>query len=51
MPCWACRGDEGLRTLQLPEGIKSVTVFADPDPVGAFDGAAAELGLRLKDEG
>ena len=48
---WACLGDEGLRTLQLPEGIKSVTVFADTDPVGAFNGAAAELALRLKNEG
>lgn len=51
MPCWACLGPTGLRTLQVPESVREVCVFCDAETSGIVEEAAAALAERLRAEG
>ena len=51
VPCWACLGPTGLRTLQVPETVKKVRIFCDVEPSGEMQEAAAALATRLQKTG
>lgn len=51
VPCWACLGPTGLRTLQVPETVKKVRIFCDVEPSGEMQEAAAALAIRLQETG
>lgn len=51
MPCWACLGPTGLRTLQVPESGREVRVFCDAETSGIEEEAAAALEERLRATG
>jgi len=48
-PAWAALSTSGLRTLDLPEEVREVTVLADGDRPGGD--AAQEAGVRWRREG
>jgi hypothetical protein len=49
IPAWAALSTSGLRTLDLPEHVKSVIVLADGDEPG--EAAAKACAVRWKREG
>ena len=51
VPCWACLGPTGLRTLQVPERVTKVHIFCDVDPSGVMQEAAEALATRLQETG
>ena len=48
---WATLGTSGLRTVELPEHVRHVTIAADRDAKGGGQAAAAALAERLEAEG
>lgn len=48
-PTWAALSTSGLRSLDLPKGVRDVIVLADGDEAG--EGAARDCGLRWKLQG
>lgn len=51
MPAWAALSAPGLRSLDLPDAIRQVTILADADDDGAGKAAAVNAGTRWKREG
>ena len=51
VPCWACLGPTGLKTLKVPETVKKVRIFCDVEPSGVMQEAAAALAARLQETG
>ena len=51
VPCWACLGPTGLKTLQVPETVRKVRVFCDVEPSGVMQEAATALSTRLQETG
>lgn len=51
VPCWACLGAAGLKTLQVPETVQEVCIFCDTEPSGVLEEAAAALAERLQKTG
>lgn len=50
-PTWAALTKDLLRMIELPECVKAVTVWADKDVSDGGQQAAAELVLRLREQG
>lgn len=50
LPCWACLGATGLRTLQVPPRVRTVQIFADIDSVEVSE-AVCSLTNRLEANG
>ena len=48
---WATLGTSGLRAVEIPAGVRHVTIVADRDAKGGGQLAAAALAERLMDEG
>jgi hypothetical protein len=48
MPAWAALSTSGLRTLQLPDGVRDVIILADGDDPG--EAAARHAAARWKRE-
>jgi putative DNA primase/helicase len=48
-PAWAALSTSGLRTLELPPGVRDVIILADGDDAG--EEAARDCALRLQREG
>lgn len=51
LPTWACLTKDLLRNIELPQSVRIVTVWADKDRSDAGQQAAAELVLRLREQG
>lgn len=51
MPCWACISANGLASLEVPQGVNRVLIFADRDKSGTGQKAAQNLQERLLREG
>lgn len=51
LPCWSAISAGGMKTLEVPESVKTVYIFADKDVSGAGQNAANALKSRLKDKG
>lgn len=51
MPCWACLGPTGLKTLKVPETATKVRIFCDVEPSGVMQEAAEALTTRLQETG
>lgn len=51
IPCWACLGLTGLRTVRLPGQVKNVTVLRGQHDSGDFAEIVKELTQRFLDEG
>lgn len=51
MPCWACLGPTGLKTLKVPEPVTKVRIFCDVEPSGVMQEAAEALATRLQETG
>ncbi len=51
MPCWACLGPTGLKTLQVPETVRNVCIFCDLEPSSVLEEAATALADRLQKTG
>lgn len=51
LPGWVALGTSGLRSIELPEHVRSVVIAADRDAGGEGQLAAAELAERLESEG
>ena len=51
VPCWACLGPTGLKTLKVPETVTKVRIFCDVEPSGIMEEAAAVLADRIKKTG
>lgn len=53
LPVWACVSAFGLETVELPESIRSVTIFGDEDSTTEFAGqlAAYTAASRLSKQG
>lgn len=51
IPCWACLGLTGLRTVRLPGQVKNVTVLRGQHDSGDFAEVVKELTQRFLDEG
>lgn len=49
VPCWACLGSTGLKTLNVPETVKNVRIFCDVEPSGVMQEAAEALAARLQE--
>jgi len=50
-PCWSCLSTSGLKAVELPAAIRSVTVLVDVDANGAGEKAAQACASRLSLEG
>lgn len=48
IPCWSTINANGMERLELPKGIKKVTIFADEDSSFTGQAAAYALAKRLK---
>ena len=51
MACWSVISANGMRSFQVPAGVKEVHIYADKDASGEGERAAAELRERLTKEG
>lgn len=51
IPCWCAISANGLKTVEIPEGVKTVLIFADKDKSDVGSLAAEALRDRLADEG
>ena len=51
LPGWAALGTSGLRSIELPEHVRDVVIFADRDAGGEGQAAAVALAERLQAEG
>ena len=51
LPCWCAISANGLKTVEIPEGVKTVLIFADKDKSDVGMLAAEALRDRLADEG
>lgn len=51
MACWSVISANGMRTFQVPAGVKKVHIYADKDTSGEGERAANELHDRLTKEG
>jgi len=51
LPCWSTICAQGMKTLEIPESVKTVLVFADKDASGVGEEAAKELCNRLRSKG
>ncbi len=49
--CWSCISASGLGSVELPEHVMSVHIWADNDASGTGQRATAKLADRLRDEG
>lgn len=49
MPAWAAPSTGGLKALNLPPGIQTVTILADGDPAGEEAALSAARRLRSTD--
>ena len=50
-PTWAALGATGLRTLQVPERVRTVSIYADFDPTDTIQESSFTLADRLRAEG
>lgn len=50
-PCWSTINAHGLETIEIPETVKIVCIFADKDKSGTGQAAAKKLKERLKAKG
>lgn len=51
VPCWACLGPTGLKTLKVPEPVTKIRIFCDVEPSGVMQEAAEALATRLQETG
>jgi len=51
LPAWAAISAEGMKSLQVPESVKRISIYGDNDESYTGQEAAFELGKRLKREG
>ena len=51
MACWSVISANGMRSFQVPAGVKEVHIYADKDISGEGERAANELHDRLTKEG
>lgn len=51
IPCWCAISANGMKTVEIPEGVKTVLIFADKDKSDVGSLAAEALRKRLADEG
>ena len=51
IPCWCAISANGMKTVEIPEGVKTVLIFADKDKSDVGLLAAEALRKRLADEG
>ena len=51
LPCWSAVSAGGMKTLEIPETVKTVYIFADKDRSQAGQKAAQALKDKLKDKG
>ena len=49
--CWSCISAGGLKSVQIPESVKTVLIFADKDASGTGEKAAMALKDRLVQKG
>jgi len=51
LPTWACLSKDLLRNVEIPDTVRFITIWADKDRSDAGQQAAAELVMRLRQEG
>ena len=51
LPTWAALSTSGMRSLELPDGIRRITILADADDNGKGEAAARDAGRRWLREG
>lgn len=51
LPCWSTICAQGMKSLEVPESVKTVLVFADKDASEVGEEAARELCDRLRSKG
>ena len=51
LPAWSALSAPGLKSLNLPDAIRRVTILADADDDGSGEAAAIDAGRRWKKEG
>lgn len=51
VPCWSCLSAHGLETVEIPEGVEEVFIFADKDRSETGQKAAENLRKRLLKQG
>ena len=49
--CWSVISEGGMRTFEIPEGIKNLVIYADKDRSGVGRKAASELANKAKARG
>ncbi len=49
--CWSCLSAHGLETVEVPEGVETVFIYADKDRSGTGQKAAENLRKRLLKQG
>ena len=51
VPTWACVSADGMKSVELPEMVRTVSIYADNDVSGTGQSAAYALAVRLEAEG
>ena len=51
MPCWSCLSAHGLETIEVPEGVETIFIYADKDRSETGQRAAENLRKRLLRQG